>query len=81
MNAVSFGRPILPTAADAGFAAPPARPADDRLAGAPGRQTDRGFDLPPTAFFRRRADAIQTAIIVTAMVAVLVFALPFLLGR
>lgn len=55
-----------------GFAAPPARQASECLAGAP------GADLPLTAFFRQRAGAIQTVIIATAMVAVLVFALPLL---
>ena len=70
-----------------GFAAPPARQANDRLAGNPaaagwdGADSNGAADLPLTAFFRRHADAVTVSAIAAALAGAAAFGLPFLLAR
>jgi hypothetical protein len=57
------------------FAAPPARQASE-----PDCLAVWGADLPLTAFFRRHSDRVTASAIVSAIVGVLAFGLPFILG-
>lgn len=66
---------------DRSFAAPPARQAPHCLAGNRGPDQQQTFDLALTAFFRRHAATIQTVTIAGAFAVLIVFVLPFLLGR
>lgn len=60
--------------------APPARQANDCLAGKPGGQHHH-YDLPLTAFMRDLQDPVTCGALAAALAAVAVFAAPFLLGR